>query len=74
MTDSTKVLVVGQYDTDNKYAPYTQPFDAHRFGDTLRTDMGHCIAIKDDYGDWVSPTMLQLGLKSRIRVEEVDGY
>lgn len=69
MTDSTKMQAVGQYDTSLNYAPYTSPVEVHRFGDTLRTEMGHCFAVLDEYGDWVSPTMLQLGLKSVIKVE-----
>ena len=65
-----KTFAVGQFDTSGVYAPYTKPVELIRFGDTLRTEFGHCIAMLDEYGDWASPTMLQLGLKSIIKVVE----
>jgi len=65
------VEVVGQYDTNGAYAPYHMgPIPVRRFGDTLRDSDGFVWAVLDEYGDWVSPTMLRLGLKSKIEVSE----
>ena len=62
---------IGQFDTTGKdYQPYTKPITVSVFGDTLRDENGFVIAVKDSYGDWVSPTMQALGLKSIIKVIE----
>jgi hypothetical protein len=66
----TKLIATGQFDMQGEYVPYAKGVEVLRFGDTLRTSFGHCIAVLDDYGNWVSPTMLQLGLKSIIKIEE----
>ena len=65
-----KTFAIGQYDTQGVYQAYVKPVELIQFGDTLRTDFGHCIAILDEYDDWVSPTMRELGLKSIIKIEE----
>lgn len=60
--------MLGQYDTDGNYLPFTEPQEVVQFGDTLRDkDTGFVEAVKDDYGDWVNPRMRALGLKVKIK-------
>lgn len=59
--------VLGQYDTDGKYLKYKKPIEVNQFGNTLVDKDGMCWAVKDEYGDWISPTMKKLGLKSKIK-------
>jgi len=40
------------------------------FGRTLRDSDGCVWAIKDDYGDWVSPAMHRIGVKCKQHVIE----
>ena len=61
--------ILGQFDTDGNYMPYASSMTCHVFGRTLRDDDGFVLAVKDKYGDWVSPTMKRLGLKSVIKVD-----
>jgi len=60
--------VLGQYDTKGKYLKYKEPIEVNQFGDRLIDKDFTCWAVKDEYGDWVSPTMKNLGLKSKIKV------
>lgn len=61
--------VVGQYDTSGDYRAYTEPQDVHLLGNTLRDRDGFVVAVKDSYGDWVSPSLHRMGIKSKIEVE-----
>ena len=61
--------ITGQYDTSGNFGPFTKPIEVVQFGNTLRTpDDGMVWSVKDNYGDWVSPTMLRIGLKSKHEV------
>ena len=64
--------ILGQYDTNGQnFAPYTAPREVVQLGNTLRDPSdGGVLAVKDEYGDWVSPTLKSLGLKSIIKVGE----
>ncbi|OGC95041.1 MAG: hypothetical protein A2W25_01420 [candidate division Zixibacteria bacterium RBG_16_53_22] len=61
--------VIGQYGTDGEYHAYTEPQDVYLFGNSLRDRDGFVLAVKDSYGDWVSPTLHRIGVKSKIKIE-----
>ena len=66
---SEKIFAVGQYDTSGQYMPYVKPQACSRFGNhLLDVQDGFAVAVLDEYGDWVSPVMKALGLKSKIEV------
>ena len=61
--------ILGQYDTTGNYLAYTSPIEVVELGNTLRDKMdGFIWAIKDDYGDWVSPALHKIGVKSKIKI------
>lgn len=61
--------ITGYYDTKGKGpTPYAKPIEVVEFGKTLRDQDGCVWAIKDDYGDWVSPAMHRIGVKSKQHV------
>ncbi|MDJ0712579.1 MAG: hypothetical protein QNJ14_19510 [Woeseiaceae bacterium] len=63
--------ITGQLDTEGNPISWTGPIDVVRFGNTLRNkETGMVWAIQDEYGDWVSPGMHSLGLKSVMTVVE----
>ena len=62
--------IVGQYDTDGNYVPYTEAQEVSQLGSALISEWGFTVAVKDEYGDWVSPTLARMGLKSVIEVVE----
>lgn len=64
--------IVGQFDTQGGYFSFTEPREVVKFGDTLRSEDGFVEAVKDEYGDWVSPSMLKLGMKSKIKLKETN--
>lgn len=65
-----RFVITGQYDTSGNFGPFDVPIQVVQFGDTLRTpDDGIVWSVKDEYGDWVSPTMRSLGLKSKHEVK-----
>lgn len=66
------MVITGYYDTKGDFFPYAEgPVPVVLLGDTLRDpDTGFLEAIKDQYGDWVNPRMLQLGIKSKMQVED----
>jgi len=66
--ENLRIFAIGQYDTEGDYQEYASSVELQRFGNTMRTDFGHCIAVLDECGDWVSPTLQQLGLKSVINI------
>lgn len=66
----SKLFAIGQWDTDRKLAPYLVDIRVYKAGDKLVTEDGFTVAVLDEYGDWVSPTMRDLGLKSVIQIEE----
>lgn len=38
------------------------------FGSSIRDEDGFALAVLDQYGDWVSPSMLRIGIKSKMEV------
>lgn len=66
--------VVGFYDTDENYRDSaTGPIDVtERFG-CLYCEDNVCWAVRDQYNDWVNPTLLDLGLKARVEILEREG-
>lgn len=56
--------ITGQKQTNGEPITFTAPIEVVQFGDSLRDDTGMCWAIKDEYGDWVSPTLHKMGVKS----------
>ena len=61
--------IIGQYDTSGNYNPYITPSEVVQIGDQLRQkDDGFVLGIMDNYGDWVSPNLMQFGLKSKLEV------
>ena len=66
----SKYFAVGQYDTSGDYVPYIEHIRVYKAGDRMVTEDGIKFAVKDEYEDWVSPTMLELGLKSVIKIME----
>jgi len=57
------MIITGQKDTEGKFMPFTKEIPVNNFGGRLICNSGICWAIKDSYGDWVSPNMHKLGLK-----------
>lgn len=67
----TTLQVLGFYDTDGGYLKSaTGPIDVTDVSGRLYDTDGMCWAVRDQYNDWVSPTMLNLGKKARIEVKE----
>jgi len=67
-----KMRVHGQFDEDGEFHPYMQPWDGVIFGGTIRDPFdGQVLAIKDEYGEWVSPTMRSVGIRRRLKVSEI---
>lgn len=68
------IQLIDQLDTQGN--PMNMDFsnvDVVQLGNSLRDKTtGMCWAIKDEYGDWVSPTMHKVGVKSVIIVEDTD--
>lgn len=62
--------ITGQLDVQGKPMAFTQPIAVNQFGNTLRDSDGISWAVKDEYGDWVSPTMKRAGVKSVMQVEQ----
>ena len=64
--------ILGQYGLDGKkkeFNPFMKPIEVNQFGDTLRDEDGMVLAVKDEYGDWVSPYLKKLGIKSVFKIE-----
>lgn len=63
--------VTGSYDTDGNYQPYTKSVEVVQYGTQLiETETGMLWAIRDEYGDWVSPNLHGIGVKVKIEVED----
>ena len=62
--------ITGQLDTDGNPMPFTEEIEVTEFITSLRDKDGICWALKDEYGDWVSPTMYNMGVKSIMVVTE----
>jgi len=71
MSNETETYVLGFYDTDGNYSPFREPFRGYPFGNSIRDEDGMSWAVLDQYGDYVNPRLLPLGIKSRIKVVEV---
>lgn len=67
MSDN-QVQVLGCYDTDGKLVPYVAPVRGFIFGSSIRDEDGFALAVLDQYGDWVSPSMLRVGIKSKMEI------
>lgn len=68
------IRLIDQLDTEgNRMNMDFSNVDVVRFGNSLRDKVtGMHWAVKDEYGDWVSPTMRKMGVKSIILVEDTD--
>ncbi len=62
--------ILGQYSTDGELIKFVKPVLVVQFFDTLRDEDGMVWAVLDEYGDWVSPTMKEKGLKSMMELED----
>lgn len=62
--------VVGYYDTDGNYSAFREAIPVFRFGDSYRDKDGMAWAVKDEYGDWVNPNLIGIGVKSVIKIEQ----
>lgn len=63
--------VTGYYDTDGRGPfPFKLPIPVSQLGNRLIDCDGTCWAVKDDYSDWVSPTLHQIGVKAKQHVEQ----
>lgn len=60
--------IIGQYSSSGELIPYVEPQEVTQFGNTLRDVDGLVLAIKDNYGDWVSPSLYRVGVKSKMEV------
>lgn len=68
---NTTHIVKGYYETNgNGPYPYKEPINTVIHGNSLRDADGFAWAVKDEYGDFVSPSMLRMGIKAKIEVEE----
>ena len=62
--------VTGQISADGSVINFITPFEVVQFGDTLRDKFdGFTVAVKDEYGDWVSPTLRGIGVKATMILE-----
>lgn len=66
-----EVYVLGFFDTNGSYSPFREPLRGYPFGSSIRDEDGMSWAVADQYGDWVNPNLIRLGIKSRIKVVEV---
>lgn len=68
-----KLQVVAQYDSTGKSkTKFATPIDVVQIGNTLRDKtFGFVFAEKDAYGDWVSPALRAIRVKSKFEVLEV---
>ena len=66
--------ILGQYDTQDDYDEWKEPVDVVEvvevveFGDILRDKYGMVWGVKDEYGDWVSPTLRKYGIRAKLKV------
>jgi hypothetical protein len=64
------MVVAGQYDTEGKLTPFKDPVEVNQLGNRLLCKDGICWALRDSYGDWVSPTLHSVGVKCKVKVSE----
>ena len=61
--------ILGQYDSqDDDYDEWKEPVEVVEFGDTLRDKYGMVRGVKDEYGNWVSPTLWKYGISEILKV------
>lgn len=61
--------ITGQYSTDGELIPFVNPVEVVQIGDTLSDADGFIVAVRDGYGgDWVSPSLHLVGVKSKMEV------
>lgn len=64
------LFIVGGLTTSGKPQANAKSYRVVEFGDVLRDPfLGSTCAVKDSYGDWVSPTLKSVGLKSKMMLE-----
>lgn len=67
----SSLRITGQFDTQGRLVQFRTPVEVAQLGNTLRDKFdGNVWAVKDDYGDWVSPNLHRIGVKSKMQVEE----
>jgi len=62
--------VTGAYNTEGVLMPFTSPVSVVQLGNKMIDRNGTPWAIKDEYGDWVSPTLHAVGVKGKVHVEK----
>lgn len=62
--------ILGQSSTNGEFTPYVKPIEVKEFGKTLRDEEGMVWAVRDEYGDWVSPNLKRIGIKSKMVIEK----
>ena len=67
MSDN-QAQVLGCYNSEGVLVPYVAPVQGFIFGDSIRDEDGFALAVLDQYGDWVSPSMLRVGFKCKMKV------
>lgn len=61
--------ILGQYDSNGVFCAFVTPLVVYVYGNYLRDIDGFVVAVKDSYGDFVSPRLLQHGVKSKFEIE-----
>jgi hypothetical protein len=69
--ETCELYLVGYFDTDGNYDTYRTPIYGFERGDRFQDPDGMTWAVRDQYGDWVSPLMLSRGIKVRQKIVEV---
>ena len=60
--------ILGQYDSQDGYHKLKKPIEVIKFGDILQDNYGMVWGVKDEYGDWVSPTLWKYGIRAKLKV------
>ncbi len=62
--------VIGEIDTSGQPMLFTESVEVVSLGNRLvDSETGMVMAVKDSYGDWVNPRMMNLGLKIKVMTE-----
>jgi hypothetical protein len=69
--ENAELYLVGYFDTAGNYHTYRTPIYGFEHGDHFHDPDGMTWAVRDQYGDWVSPLMLSRGIKVRQKIVEV---
>lgn len=62
--------IKGDWDVQGQYMERNpdKQMELTQFGNSLRDEDGMVWAIKDEYGDWVNPTLARMGLKVKLDI------